>query len=81
MKYGIKGMYSMRNRNLVRIAQETLKIVEDGFYYLENRKIPLLEGEKSFLEEVIVFDENRLLDISEDEDHYFEKKFSIYFWC
>ena len=65
----------MRNRNLVRIAQETLKIVEDGFYYLENRKILLLEGEKSFLKEVIVFDENRLLDISEDEDHYFEKNF------
>ena len=66
----------MADLNLAMIAQETIKITEQGYYFYDGKIVSLNTNDsKSSFEDVIVFDEDKLMFISEDEDQYFRKNF------
>lgn len=66
----------MNRRDLSEIAQETIEITRQGYYRLNNRTISLLDNMDGSLQEVEVFDGNKLRAIEKDEDGYFKN--SIY---
>lgn len=66
----------MADLNLAMIAQETIKITEQGYYLYDGKKVSLNNNDSKYsFEDVIVFDEDKLMFISEDEDQYFRKNF------
>ena len=66
----------MGNFRLAEIAKETLKIAKQRYYYLDGKKIELtkINGMYSY-DDVFVLDEDKLNEIENDEDDFFETSF------
>ena len=66
----------MGNYKLAEMAKETIKISKQGFYYLDGKKILLtkINGMYAY-DDVSVLDEDKLNEIEDDEDEYFERCF------
>ena len=67
----------MGNYRLAEMAKETLQIAKQGYYYLDGKKIELTKINGMFdYDDVSVLDEDRLNEIEDDEDEFFERCFS-----
>lgn len=66
----------MGSYRLSKMAKETLQIAKQGYYYLEEKKIELtkINGMYAY-DDVFVLDEDKLNEIENDEDEFFERSF------
>lgn len=64
----------MGNYRLTEMAKETLQIANQGYYYLDGKKIELtkINGMYAY-DDVFVLDEDRLNEIEDDENEFFER--------
>lgn len=66
----------MGNYKLAEMAKETLQIAKQGFYYLDGKKILLTKNNGMYdYDDVTVLDEDKLNEIEDDEDEFFERYF------
>lgn len=66
----------MGNYRLAEMAKETLQIAKQGYYYLDGKKIELTKINSVYVyDDVLVLDEDRLDEIEDDEDEFFERCF------
>lgn len=57
----------MANINLAMVAQKTMKIIEQGYYTYDGKKVSLNNSDSKYsFEDVIVLDEDKLMFISEE---------------
>ena len=65
----------MADSQYMKIAEETIQISKQGYYYLNGKKIELIKDAYHDFSSVEVFDTERLEAIQGDEDEFFEKSF------
>lgn len=65
----------MADSKYIKIAEETIRISKQGYYFLDGKRIELVKDRFNDFTSVKVFDTEKLEAIIDDEDEFFERSF------